>query len=275
MKARRVAPGSRRARGSRETLRGAHDRLRAHAADLERRLAERAAAGEEAVAEVDAFAYAVSHDLRAPLRAMQGFASALLEDCAEGLGPDGQEWARRIVAAARRMDAIIEDLLAYSRIGRAQLRLGPVSLDAVVKESLADLEGEIRERGAEIEVRPPLPGVRGHRVTLVKAVSNLLGNAVKFVPPQARPRVSVWAEERGDRVRLFVEDNGIGIAPEHQERIFRVFERLHGVEAYPGTGIGLAIVRKAAECMSGRAGVESREGSGSRFWIELPGEAPS
>jgi signal transduction histidine kinase len=115
-----------------------------------------------------------------------------------------------------------------------------------------------------------LPRIKGHPTTLVQVVANLLGNAVKFVPPGMTPRVRVWAEERGERMRLWVEDNGIGIAPEHQERIFRVFERLHRRESYPGTGIGLAIVRKGMERMGGGCGVESAPGQGSRFWVDLP-----
>ncbi len=110
----------------------------------------------------------------------------------------------------------------------------------------------------------------GHHSTLVQVIDNLLANARKFVRPGEQPRIVVEAERRGDWVRLWVEDHGIGIAPEHQERIFRVFERLHGIETYPGTGIGLAIVKKGVERMGGRAGVESAPDSGSRFWIELP-----
>jgi signal transduction histidine kinase len=108
-----------------------------------------------------------------------------------------------------------------------------------------------------------------HRGTLVRVVANLLSNAVKFVEPGKAPMVRVSTEPRGGRVRLWVEDNGIGLKPEHRERIFRVFERLHGVEKYPGTGIGLAIVRKGMERMGGAAGVESGPGNGSRFWVEL------
>jgi signal transduction histidine kinase len=112
--------------------------------------------------------------------------------------------------------------------------------------------------------------VVAHPTTLAQAVANLLSNAVKFVAPGTRPRVRVWAEESEGWVRLWVEDNGIGIAPDDHERIFRVFERLHGVDVYPGTGIGLAIVRRGVERMGGRVGVESELGKGSRFWIELP-----
>ena len=114
-----------------------------------------------------------------------------------------------------------------------------------------------------------LPAVLGHRATLGQVMGNLVSNAIKFVAPGVRPRVRIRAEESGDFFRLWVEDNGIGVALEHQERIFRIFERLHGVETYPGTGIGLAIVQKGVERLGGRVGLESAPGEGSRFWIEL------
>ncbi|HIQ01197.1 MAG TPA: hypothetical protein EYH30_03560, partial [Anaerolineales bacterium] len=209
-----------------------------------RRLETTAARLEEANEELKAFAYSVSHDLRAPLRAIQGFARALLEDCADRLGPRGQDYAHRIVRAARRMDRLIQDLLAYSRVGRLEIRLRRVSLGQVVREVLAQLEAEIQRTGAQVVVEGPLPEVVAHRSVLVQVVENLLSNGIKFIAEGVRPRVRVWAEERGGRVRLWVEDNGIGIPPADQDRIFRVFERLHGVDTYPGTGVGLAIVKK-------------------------------
>jgi signal transduction histidine kinase len=168
------------------------------------------------------------------------------------------------------MDQLIQDLLAYSRVSREDLRLGYVDLTRVTRQAAVQLQEEIAARGASLLVDEPLPAVVGHEGTLAQVVANLLGNAVKFVPPGTAPELRVRAERRDGRVRLWFEDNGIGIAPEHHERIFRVFERLHGVEQYPGTGIGLAIVRKGMERMGGRAGVESKPGAGSRFWIELP-----
>ncbi len=222
--------------------------------------------------ELETFSYSVSHDLRAPLRAMQGFAQALLEDYGGRLDSTGQHYAGRIVSAAERMDLLIQDLLAYSRLGRLALDLAPVELDAVVRDALALQDAELKERRARVNVDTPLPRVRAHAATLRQVVANLVSNAAKFVATGTEPRVRVRAEEHDDRVRLWVEDNGIGVAPEHHERVFRVFERLHGIESYPGTGIGLAIVRKGMERMGGRSGVESEPGRGSRFWIEFPHE---
>ncbi len=236
---------------------------------LEQRVAERTAQLEETNQEMESFSYTVSHDLRAPLRAIQGFGQALEEDHGDELSPQAHGYLRRMITAAGRMDTLINDLLAYSRLSRAELSPEPVPLTAAVRDALDQVEAQIRERSARIDVQEPLPGVRGHRATLVQVLANLVGNAVKFVPDGAQPQVRVFAEKEDGWVRLWVEDNGIGIAPEHHERIFRVFERLHGMDTYAGTGIGLAIVRKGMERMGGTAGVVSEAGRGSRFWVRL------
>ncbi|MEP0870922.1 CHASE3 domain-containing protein [Trichocoleus desertorum AS-A10] len=246
------------------------EQLQQNATELENRVLERTAQLQAANTELEAFGYSVSHDLRAPLRAMQGFTQALLEDYQEALDEVGQDYAHRISKAAQRMDTLIEDLLAYSRLSRAELQLQPIDLTALVSEILAQLDLEIRQRHAQITVVPPLLSVMGHRVTLVQVLTNLLMNALKFVGAGVQPQIKIWAETQPNGVRLWVQDNGISIAPQHQERIFRVFERLHGTEAYPGTGIGLAIVRKGVERMGGRVGVESCPTQGSQFWLELP-----
>jgi signal transduction histidine kinase len=219
---------------------------------------------------LDSFAYTVAHDLRAPLRSMQGFSQALIEDCAEQLDDQGRDYATRVIAAARKMDGLIQDLLAYSRIGRTQMDVQRVPLDRVVNGALASLAAIIDDTGAEVHVERPLPSVRAFGPMLEQVVTNLVGNAVKFAKAGMKADVRVSAETRNGAVRLWVADNGIGIEPDHHQRIFKVFERLHGTESYPGTGIGLAIVRKGMERMGGRSGVESSPGQGSRFWIELP-----
>ncbi|MDI1484184.1 PAS domain S-box protein [Polyangium sp. y55x31] len=248
----------------------AEEEVRRLNAELELRVEERTRALSDANAELEAFSYTIAHDLRAPVRNMHSLADALVEDYAEELPPEARDYTERIVGAAVRMDNLIKDLLAYARLAREAIRLEPVDLDSVLTDVLGQMRPEIHERAAEVTVAWPLGRVFAHRTTLRQVMTNLLGNAIKFVQAGKKPVARVRAEDRGDRVRLWVEDNGIGVEPEHRERIFRVFERLHAQEAYPGTGIGLAIVRKGAERMGGSCGVESNPAGGSRFWVELP-----
>ncbi|MBD2106508.1 CHASE3 domain-containing protein [Nodosilinea sp. FACHB-13] len=252
--------------------------LQNYAALLEQRVSDRTAQLEETNQELEAFTYSVSHDLRAPLRTIHGFANALIEDCGEQLDDLGRNYIASIMEDAAQMNGLISDLLNYSRLTRTQISLQPTKLAEVVEDALKQLTAQIQEKQAQIEVAAALPGVMAHRSTLIQAVTNLIGNAIKFVEPTTQPQIDIFAEEtyhNGRRwIRMWIVDNGIGIAPEHQERVFRVFERLHGAESYPGTGIGLAIVRKGLERMGGQVGVESQLGRGSRFWIALPMAVP-
>ncbi|MEO1183311.1 MAG: ATP-binding protein, partial [Cyanobacteria bacterium J06636_27] len=239
-------------------------------ATLEARVKERTKQLEEVNQELEAFCYSVSHDLRAPLRAIQGFAQVLLEDYESLFDDMGREYLNRLTTAAAHLDTLILDLLAYSRLGRTQIQLGQVDLASIVQEIIEELESELQENQAQIIIKTTLPVVKSQQTILKSIITNLITNALKFVHPNVNPVVQIWAEERGKYIRLWVEDNGIGIAPEHQERIFRVFERLHGVESYVGTGIGLAIVKRGIESLEGSVGVLSNLNQSSRFWIELP-----
>jgi signal transduction histidine kinase len=245
------------------------EQIRAANATLETRIQERTAKLSEALRELEAFSYTVAHDLRAPLRAMAGLSRILMEDHIQKADEDGQEYARRIVEAGKRMDAMVQDLLEYSRLVRQELKLEPVDLGELLREILSSMQADLAERGASITVRDPFPTVLAHRGALTQAVTNLIQNAAKFVLPGKRPEIIISAETQDGTAVLSVEDRGIGVAPEHHETKFGVFQRLHDESAYPGTGIGLAIVRKAVERMGGRAGVESQPGQGSRFWLEL------
>lgn len=237
--------------------------------ELESRVEQRTAELTEVNLELDAFAYTVSHDLRAPLRAIHGYTEALVEDHEGALSEEGRHYLHRIGASALRMEELIRDILAYSRLSRAEVGLRPLSLDALVRQALSGAAAVVEETGARIVVEHRLPDVRAHPPILAQVLDNLLSNAMKFVAPGTRPEVRVSAQRWDGRVRLWVEDNGIGIAPEDRQRIFLPFQRLHGPESYPGTGIGLGIVRKSVERMGGRCGVEDRPGGGSRFWVEL------
>lgn len=252
-------------------LRQSEESLRELNATLERRVMERTAELAETNAELTAFAHSVSHDLRAPLRAMEGFAAALAEDYGVQLEHAGREYVQHIVDSAKRMDTLVNDLLAYSRLGRSEVRMQEVGLEKIVTDALGQLAADIEDCGAKVEFTKGMPTVLGHKSTLVQIVTNLLSNGMKFVAPTEQPRLKVWTQRDDDgKLRLWVEDNGIGIDPDYQDRIFRVFERLHGIESYPGTGIGLAIVARACERLGCRCGVESQLGQGSRFWVEFP-----
>lgn len=237
---------------------------------LETRVKERTAQLGEANEQLEAFAYSVSHDLQAPLRSMQSAGNRLLEQYAHCLDEEGQNQIRRMVASAVRMSNLTQDLLEYALVSRAQIKLERVNLGVLVTQIVGQLESELTSRGAAICVDEPLYPVMAHRRTLAQVVQNLLSNAIKFVRPGVPPRVTVRTEMLGEEgVRLWVEDNGIGIPADQIPHIFEVFHRVHEHDKYPGTGIGLAIVKRAVERMGGSVGLESEEGHGSRFWVEL------
>jgi PAS domain S-box-containing protein len=220
--------------------------------------------------ELEAFSYSISHDLRAPLRSMQGFADALMDEQSDRLDDTGKEYAQRIVSSAKYMDTLLNDLLDYSRLSRADLERESVDLHRELADLIGQLAGDIQQKKAGVKLDVNGVSVAAHAGTLRQVLANLVGNALKFAHPERAPLVCVRSEKKDQTVRIWVEDNGIGIAPEHCDRIFRLFERLHTSQAYPGTGIGLALVRKGAERMGGTAGVESELEKGSRFWVELP-----
>ena len=257
-----------------QALREARDKLAKANEDLERKVQERTAQLVEANANLRSFAYTAGHDLRTPLRSIKSFSEIVIEDYGANLGADGRAMLERISASADHLARMLEHLLEYSRMTQAELKLEPVNLRHAVNEALAVLEGDIRAKAAVVTAADPLPSVIGHPATVVLLISNLVSNALKFIPAGAQPQVSIWAEPNTSCVRLSVRDNGIGIAPQDQERIFAPFQRLHSKQAYPGTGLGLAIVRKGAERMGGRAGVDSEPGKGSCFWVEFKAAEP-
>jgi signal transduction histidine kinase len=236
---------------------------------LERRVHERTEALADVNVELRAFAHTVAHDLRAPLRNVLGYANVLREDEARGLSEQGRQFVDRIGVVAQRMDQLVTDLLQYSQLSRAEIRLGAVDLDRVIRLALDNLEAQIGASGAQVSVAGPLPPVHGNEAILVQVFDNLLSNAIKFVAPGVTPQVRVAAETAGAVVRVRVSDNGIGIPAAQKEIVFGAFERLHGEERYPGSGIGLAIVRKGLERIGGQVAVED-SAAGSSFILTLP-----
>jgi signal transduction histidine kinase len=234
---------------------------------LERTVRERTAKLQELVGELEHFSYSITHDLRGPLRGMEGYATLLERAPAEKCsGPEGHEYVRRIRTAAVRMDQLITDALSYSKAVRQELVLKPVDLGQLL-QSLVDTYPNLQAHERDIRLPPMLPQVMGNEAALAQCFGNLLDNALKFVAPDRPPHVEVRAEAREGWVRVFVQDNGIGIPKEAQPGLFQMFARAH--QTYEGTGIGLALVRKVVERMGGRVGVESTPSEGSCFWVEL------
>lgn len=239
------------------------------AAALEQTVAERTARLRETIADLEAFSYSISHDMRSPLRAIHGYADILMQECR--LEAQHSGYLTRIGAAAKRMDRLIEDVLAFSRVARSDLALAPVEIAALV-QSLVESIPALQEQNASVSVEGMLPQLMGNAAAITQCLSNLLANAVKFVTPGTKPHIRIWNEQTTDSSgqqwsRINVSDNGIGIEPELQGQIFAIFQRLS--TDYEGTGIGLAIVKKAIERMGGRTGLFSQPGTGSTFWFEL------
>jgi signal transduction histidine kinase len=298
-----------------DALRESERELRQWNLELERRVAERTASLEETISDLEDFSHSITHDLRAPLRAIRSFAQILSEECLACGGSQAQDHIQRITGAAERMDKLIQDVLQYSRLSRSELRLESVDAQALLR-GIIETYPAFQPPAVEIRIEGTLPPVLGNEAALTQCFSNLLGNGIKFVEPGTRPVVQVWAEpvphppqepssqpsseplsagpsrdkglDKGpDRgfdqgsgkgrdlpfVRLWFADNGIGIPPEAQVRIFNMFQRLD--KSYDGTGVGLTVVRRAVEKMGGRVGLESEPGRGSRFWLELKAALPA
>jgi PAS domain S-box-containing protein len=257
-------------RAAEEALREANAQLADRAAQLEDLVQQRTHKLSEIIAELEAFSYSISHDLRSPLRSMIGFSDILLEDYAPKLDAEGADYLQRIGLAGRRMDRLIQDVLNFSRLSSNEIDLGPVNSDTLLRDVIRSYPN-LQTGRVTITLEPGLPTVRANEGLLTQCVANLLENAVKFVPADRPAQINVTAQSAHGRTRLYFQDNGIGI-PEHSlGRIFDIFQRV-GRDT-EGTGIGLAIVRRATEKMGGTVGVQSEPGQGSLFWLDLESAA--
>jgi signal transduction histidine kinase len=280
-------------------LHAAKEQLGEHAHLLEKRVQERTGRLQETVSELETFSYTIAHDLRAPARGVTGYCDVLLEDFASDLSENARLVVQRIARASRRMESLTRDLLEFSKISRQEIVLAAVEIEPIIEELATMRPPAVRQA---ITICSPLHRVRAHRGLLQQVLSNLVDNAVKFVQPDRHPKITISteivpyqspntrsrslvfsstdaaghtstgapAEAPPRRIRIWVSDQGIGIPPEGHQKIFGIFERGLASAPYEGTGIGLAIVARAVQRMTGTCGVESEPGNGSRFWVELP-----
>jgi signal transduction histidine kinase len=247
--------------GSRLT--GANDSLESANRDLER-----------SNADLEQFAYVASHDLSSPLRSVSSFSRMLSKRHAGRLDPEADRWIGFIEDGVDRLQRIIDDLLRYSRVNQAELHPEPVELDDVAEEVELALARVLEERGAEVTA-DPLPTVLAERTHVSQVLQNLIVNATTYVAPGVTPKVHLSAEREGAMWRVAVTDNGIGVEPEHVERIFKMFQRLHDQRDHPGSGIGLAISKRIVERNGGRMEVEAHPEGGSTFSFTVPAATPA
>ncbi|HRJ59648.1 MAG TPA: ATP-binding protein, partial [Azospirillaceae bacterium] len=222
-------------------------------------------------AELEAFAYVASHDLRQPLRTVNSYAALLERELGAAVSDDAKEFIGFIRDGAKRMDRLVVDLLEYSRVGRNCAPFSPVSTATTAQDAVANLNAALLESGGAVVISPDLPTVRGDESELLRLFQNLIGNAIKYRHPDRPPQIVVTAESQDDHLLFSVADNGIGVAPQHFERIFGIFQRLHGPsDGVEGTGVGLALCKKIVEHHGGRIWVESAPAEGCVFRFSLP-----
>ncbi|MDJ0577566.1 MAG: ATP-binding protein [Xenococcaceae cyanobacterium MO_234.B1] len=237
-------------------------KIRSSNAQLEQKISER-------TAELEQFAYIVSHDLLEPLRSISGFSYLLQEEYQSQLNQEAREYLDFINDGAARMKQLIEDLLAFSRVGSQNLVLTPIDCEQIIREVISNLQAAITENQVKIHW-DNLPKVIGDRTLLIQLWQNLISNAIKFRNSESVTQIYIAATQKSHELVFSIRDNGIGIDPQYTEDIFAVFRRLHTRQQYPGTGIGLAICRRIAELHGGKIWVKSSLGKGSTFYVSLP-----
>ena len=238
--------------------------------DLDRRVRERTAQLEQANREMEAFSYSVSHDLRAPLRAIDGFSSRLEQNFGSVLDDEGKRLVSVVRANTRKMATLIDDLLAFSRAGRSEIRLGRVVMEPLVREAVEEAVPDASSRARILLEVGTLPAARGDVALLRLVWSNLIGNAAKFSSGRERPVIRVSGERDGGRAVYRVADNGVGFEMAYANKLFGVFQRLHGVTEFEGTGVGLALVHRIVSRHGGEISAVGAVGEGATFTFSLP-----
>jgi len=245
-----------------------HQQLKEHVLHLDQLVAARTTDLTESVLDLETFASSLSHDLRAPLRTVYGLAASLKEDHGTQLNAEANDLLGRILESCEGLSQLVDTVLSYMRIRNEHVRLESISLDAILHDIVTQYP-HLQEARPELQIERPLLNVMGSRGLITQMVVNLISNAVKFVSPGTRPKVRLWTERRNGKVRLWIEDNGIGVSAEDQRKIFQLFSRADAAEAYEGSGVGLALVQRAARRLGGGLGIDPAAGGGSRFWIEF------
>jgi signal transduction histidine kinase len=250
-------------------LQQAHELLREHARELDKRIDERTAALRANVSSLQEILYNIAHCFRAPIRASASYSQIFMEQYGPHLDAGGRDYIFKIGQAASRMEALTQDLLQFGQVAQRRVTLGPLHLAEVVDEAVARIRPRIEKTRADVRVDGELPEAWGHAALAEQIIVELLDNAMKFVRADVRPRIRIWAERGESKVRMWVGDNGIGVDPRYHTRIFGVFEQILPTDYADGTGIGLAIVKQGMRRQGGNAGVESEPGEGSRFWLDF------
>lgn len=244
--------------------------LKEYSRGLETKVAERTRDLESRARELEAFAYTVSHDLKAPLRGVSTYSALLLESCGDKLNETGRRYAESVGKAAANMKQLIDDLLEYSRLERREMEMGPVDLRGLAESVLAERQPVIEQCHAQVEMDMALSPVTGDRTFLRHAIVNLVDNAIKFSRDAHPPQITLVGREENNQYVVSISDNGIGFDMQYKDRIFEIFQRLHRAEEFEGTGIGLSIVQRAIEKHGGRVWAQSEPGKGATFSFTIP-----